>query len=218
MKILLLEDNERLSKLIVESLEEKNYKVDWFDNGKKAMQSIYDGYDCFILDINVPGIDGLTLLNEIKSMDETTPCIIISANVDLETIKEAYCKGCSEYLKKPFYIYELETKVEKLCRHNVCSVALKENYCYDIEKEKLYNNNEEIKLSKKEILLLNLFVKNLEHIITFEQIEQYVWEGDLTSMDNIRALIKRVRKKLPHDTIISQGGMGYKFETKSKEL
>lgn len=217
MKILLLEDNVRLSNLIVESLEEKNYKVDWFDNGKKAMQSIYDGYDCFILDINVPGIDGLTLLNEIKRMDETTPCIIISANVDLETIKEAYCKGCSEYLKKPFYIYELETKVEKLCRHNVCSVQLKENYCYDIEKEKLYSNKEEIKLSKKEILLLNLFVKNLEHIITFEQIEQYVWEGDLTSMDNIRALVKRVRKKLPHDTIISQGGMGYKFETKCKE-
>lgn len=217
MKILLLEDNARLSNLIVESLEEKNYKVDWFDNGKKAMQSIYDGYDCFILDINVPGIDGLTLLNEIKRMDETTPCIIISANVDLETIKEAYCKGCSEYLKKPFYIYELETKVEKLCRHNVCSVQLKENYCYDIEKEKLYKDKVEIKLSKKEILLLNLFVKNLEHIITFEQIEQYVWEGDLTSMDNIRALVKRVRKKLPHDTIISQGGMGYKFATKCKE-
>lgn len=212
MKILLLEDNERLSNLIVDSLQEKNYKVDWFSNGKEALSSIYDGYDCFILDINVPGIDGLTLLNEIKSMNETIPCIIISANVDLETIKEAYCKGCSEYLKKPFYIYELETKVEKLCRHNVHLLKLKDNYSYDVDKERLFDGCEEIKLSKKEILLLNLFAKNLEHIITFEQIEQYVWEGDLTSMDNIRALVKRVRKKLPKDTILSQGGMGYKFE------
>lgn len=212
MKILLLEDNQRLSALIVESLKEKNYKVDWYENGKVALQRIYDGYDCFILDINVPGVDGLTLLNEIKSMDECTPCIIISANVDLETIKDAYHKGCSEYLKKPFYIYELETKVEMLCRKNHEALLLKEEYQYDIEKERLFSKNIEIKLSKKEILLLNLFAKNLDHIITFEQIEQYVWEGDLTTMDNIRALIKRLRKKLPKDTIVSQGGMGYKFD------
>jgi DNA-binding response OmpR family regulator len=210
MKILLLEDNKRLSSLIIEALEEKNYKVDWFDDGKKALESIYNGYDCFIFDINVPGIDGLTLLKELRVMDSKTPAIVISANVELETIKEAYIKGCDEYLKKPFYIYELELKLDKLCKKDNDSLKLPNNYLYDIEKEKLFDeNSEEIKLAKKEILLFNLFSKNLEKIITFEQIEQYVWAGDLTTNENIRALIKRLRKKLPDDTIVSQGGMGY---------
>jgi DNA-binding response OmpR family regulator len=210
MKILLLEDNQRLSALIIEALEEKNYKVDWFKDGKKALEAIYNGYDCFVLDINVPGIDGLSLLKEVRIMDTKTPAIIISANVELETIKDAYIKGCDEYLKKPFYIYELELKLSKLCKKNEEGLKLPNNYIYDINKEKLFDEKkEEIKLAKKEILLFNLFTKNLEKIITFEQIEQYVWAGDLTTNENIRALIKRLRRKLPDDTIVSQGGMGY---------
>lgn len=210
MKILLLEDNKRLSNLIIEALEEKNYKVDWFEDGKIALESIYNGYDCFILDINVPGLDGLTLLKELRDMNKTTPAIIISANVELETIKDAYIKGCDEYIKKPFYIYELELKLDKLCKRKDESLKLPNNFIYDIEKEKLFDEkNEEVKLAKKEILLFNLFAKNLEKVISFEQIEQYVWEGDLTTNENIRALVKRLRKKLPIDTIISQGGMGY---------
>ena len=90
MKILLLEDNKRLSNLIIEALEEKGYKVDWFEDGKVALESIYNGYDCFILDINVPGMDGLSLLKELRVMDDKTPAIIISVNVELETIKDAY--------------------------------------------------------------------------------------------------------------------------------
>ena len=210
MKILLLEDNKRLSNLIIEALEEKNYKVDWFEDGKIALESIYNGYDCFILDINVPGLDGLTLLKELRDMNKTTPAIIISANVELETIKDAYIKGCDEYIKKPFYIYELELKLDKLCKRKDESLKLPNDFIYDIEKEKLFDEkNEEVKLAKKEILLFNLFAKNLEKVISFEQIEQYVWEGDLTTNENIRALVKRLRKKLPIDTIISQGGMGY---------
>ena len=212
MKILLLEDNKRLSSLIIDALEAKNYHIDWFENGKEALEAIYNGYDCFILDINVPGIDGLTLLKEIRVMDDKTPSIIISANVELETIKDAYVRGCDEYLKKPFYIYELELKLEKLCNYTKKELVLKENLIYDIEKELLLDiKKNEIKLAKKEILLFNLFAKNLNKVISFEQIEQYVWEGDLTTNENIRALIKRLRKKLPKDTIVSQGGIGYKL-------
>ncbi|WP_419771248.1 MAG: response regulator transcription factor [Candidatus Marinarcus sp.] len=212
MKILLLEDNKRLSNLIVDALEEKHYQVDLFDNGKVALEAIYNGYDCFVLDINVPGMDGLSLLKEIKIMDETTPSIIISANVDLDTIKEAYHEGCNEYLKKPFYIYELETKLDKLCLKTNETICLPKQYKYDIKKEILECPKcEEIKLSKKEIRLMNLFVKSSGKIVTFESIEQYVWEGNLTTNENIRALIKRLRKKLAEDTIVSQGGLGYKM-------
>ncbi len=58
---------------------------------------------------------------------------------------------------------------------------------------------------------MTLFVKNLDKVVTFDHIEQYVWQGDLTTNENIRALVKRLRKKLPKNTIVSQGGMGYKL-------
>ncbi|WP_375724742.1 response regulator transcription factor [Arcobacter sp. KX21116] len=213
MKILLLEDNKRLSKLIIEALWEKNYKIDWFEDGIHALNAVHDGYDCFILDINVPGIDGLSLLKEIRVMDKKTPAIIISANVELETIKDAYTNGCDEYIKKPFYIYELELKLNKFCKKEKEIINLLENYTYNTSSELLYDENkQEIKLAKKEILLLNLFIKNCEKIVTFEHIEQYVWEGDLTTNESIRTLVKRLRKKLPKDTITSQIGIGYKLQ------
>ena len=155
MKILVLEDNERLANLIVEALEQKKYHVVLFRDGKKALEAIDDGFDCFILDINVPGLDGISLLKEIRSMDTTTPAIIISANIELETIQDAYHKGCDEYLKKPFYMYELELKIEKLCKPKVVILKLAQGYSYDMEHEILLDaNQEEIKLAKKEILLL----------------------------------------------------------------
>jgi DNA-binding response OmpR family regulator len=215
MKVLVLEDNKRLSNVIVEALEQKGYHVDLYCDGKKALVDIDNGYDCFVLDINVPGIDGLTLLKEIRSMNEKTPAIIISANVELETIQDAYTKGCDEYLKKPFYMYELEMKLDKLCKIPDDTINLLENFTYDVLKEILYDAQKaEVKLAKKEILVLNLFTKNIDKVVSFEQIEQYVWEGYLTTNENIRALIKRLRKKLPHDTIVSQGGIGYKFNIK----
>lgn len=212
MKILVLEDNERLANLVVEALEQKKYHVVLFRDGKKALEAIDDGFDCFILDINVPGLDGISLLKEIRSMDTATPAIIISANIELETIQDAYHKGCDEYLKKPFYMYELELKIEKLCKPKVVILKLAQGYSYDMEHEILLDaNQEEIKLAKKEILLLNLFAKNLGKTITFERIEQYVWEGELTTTENIRALVKRLRKKLPEETIENQGGIGYRL-------
>ena len=212
MKILLLEDNERLANLIVEALEQKKYHVSLFDDGKKALSSIDNGYDCFVLDINVPGLDGISLLKEIRSMDASTPAIIISANIELDTIQDAYHKGCDEYMKKPFYMYELEMNIEKLCKPKVVVLKLANGYTYNMENETLFDGNlEEVKLAKKEILLLNLFAKNLGKNITFERIEQYVWEGELTTTENIRALIKRLRKKLPEETIENQGGIGYRL-------
>ncbi len=217
MKILVLEDNKRLSNVIVDALEQKNYHVTLFDDGKKALEAIDDGYDCFVLDINVPNYDGLSLLKEIRSMDDETPAIIISANVDLETIQEAYVKGCDEYLKKPFYMYELETKLDRLCKSKEEEIVFLDDFAYNIMQEKLYDKQKnEVKLAKKEILLLNLFSKNIDKIVSFEQIELYVWEGDLTTNENIRALIKRIRKKLPNDSIVSQGGMGYKLKISPK--
>ena len=81
MKILLLEDNNRLNNSIVKRLKLKGYKVDSFTDGNQALHCAFDGYDCFILDINVPSIDGVTILKEIRENDKNIPILIISSNI-----------------------------------------------------------------------------------------------------------------------------------------
>jgi DNA-binding response OmpR family regulator len=102
MKILLLEDNVSLAEIIKEVFEEKGFTLDWFVDGQEALYSIVDGYDCFILDIHVPRLNGVALLKEIRDRDSKTPAIIISSDIELETIQKAYASGCNDFLKNHF--------------------------------------------------------------------------------------------------------------------
>ncbi|MFA9372527.1 MAG: response regulator transcription factor [Poseidonibacter sp.] len=209
MKILVLEDNERLLNLMKNSLEKENYKVDTFTNGEDALESLENGYSCFILDINVPNIDGLSLLELLRLNHKETPAIIISSNHDLEFIQKAYELSCDDYIKKPFFILELIEKVKKLCLIQKKYLKFDENYKYDFKNHILYKDQKEIELTKKEILFLELFSKNLHHIATYDKIMEYVWEGEESNLTNIRAMIKRLRKKIPSESIVSIKGLGY---------
>lgn len=212
MKILVLEDNESLQELIKEELEEKGYLVTCFSDGMEALSHCLDGFDCFILDINVPNIDGLTLLKEIKQRDKTTPAIIISANFELENVKKAYSNGCNDFLRKPFYMYELETKIKQFC-HIEEVKKLANNFTYNIKSETLFDVlNKSIKLTKKERLFLALLIKNENKITSLENIEDYVWEGELTTSTSLRSMVKRFRTKFPEGMIISHH-FGYEIKT-----
>lgn len=209
MKILILEDNERLLNVMKMALEKESYKVDTFIDGDEALNALDNGYNCFILDINVPNIDGISLLELLRINHKKTPVIIISSNHDFEKVQKSYDLGCDDYVKKPFYILELVQKVKKLCVVEKRILKFDEVYEYDFINHILYENKKEIELTKKEILFLELFSKNLHHVATYEEIEEYVWEGDDTNLTNIRAMIKRLRKKIPSDSIVITKGMGY---------
>jgi len=211
MKILLLEDNERLNNSIVKRLELKGYKIDAFTDGNDALDKIYNGYDCFILDINVPSIDGISILKEIRETYSTIPILIISSSIDLDTIKNAYGFGCSDYLKKPFYIDELEVKIEMLCQLNSDIIKLSDRFTYDIKKRELFQNSLLVKLTKKETLLLDQFIKNKNKTLSYNSILNYVWEGDVATTDSLRTLVMRLRKKIPKESLETIVDFGYKF-------
>lgn len=216
MKILLLEDNQSLNEIITEMLESKHYEVDSFVDGDEVMSALTNSYDCFILDINVPNVDGLTLLKEIRDYyDEKIPVIIISSNIELDTVKTAYSKGCNDFLKKPFYIYELETKIDMLCKQKQY-YYFDDFIKFDTENYILFDkNNEEIKLTHKEKLLMVLLLKKPEELTSLNSIEQYVWEGEFATMMSIRSLVKRIRAKLPQNTIETKS-YGYTIHVKDK--
>ena len=213
MKILLLEDNERLNNSIVKRLELKGYKVDAFTDGNDALNCIYDGYDCFLLDINVPSIDGISILKEIRETYKSIPILIISSNINLDTIKNAYGYGCNDYLKKPFYIDELEVKIEILCQLDTEIISLSEGFTYDIKKRELFNETQ-VKLTKKESLLLHQLITHKNKILSYDNIINYVWEGDVATTDSIRTLIMRLRKKIPKESLETIVDFGYKFHVK----
>jgi len=215
MKILLLEDNNRLNNSIVKRLKLKGYKVDSFTDGNQALHCAFDGYDCFILDINVPSIDGVTILKEIRENDKNIPILIISSNIDLETIKSAYESGCNDYLKKPFFIDELEVKIEKLCQLDNAIIYIDENFTYHMQKRELYNG-ELVKLTKKESLLLHQLITHKNKVLSYDHILNYVWEGDIATTDSIRTLVMRLRKKIPSNSLETIVDFGYKFNINEK--
>ena len=210
MKILLLEDNERLNNSIVKRLELKGYKIDSFTDGHEALNNVFDGYDCFILDINVPSIDGINILKEIREGDKNIPILIISSSIDLDTIKNAYGYGCNDYLKKPFFIDELEVKIEKLCQLDSETIELNDGFTYNIEKRELYKK-ELVKLTKKETLLLHQLITHKNKVLSYDHILNYVWEGDIATTDSIRTLVMRLRKKIPQNSLETIVDFGYKF-------
>jgi len=217
MKILLLEDDATLSRVIKKGLEKENYSVDCFFDGELVLNAISNGYSCFILDINTPSLDGISVLKNIRDyLGASIPVIIISSNHELEKIKASYEKGCNDYIKKPFFIYELVQKVKHLCQIEFNFIEFNDSCKYNFMEHTLYVNNEKIILARKEILFLELFISNLNRIVTYAEIESYVWEGEDSNIDNIRALIKRIRKKLPNESIQIVTGYGYTLNKECK--
>ena len=212
MKILLLEDNKKLNDTISKRLKIKDYNLLSFTDGAEAFEAVSDGFSCFILDINVPNIDGIKILKKIREYYPTLPVIIISASVELDVIKQAYDLGCNDFLKKPFFIDELEIKIGNLCNIQNDKIYFGENSYFDFKSSILNMDDKETRLTKKEKLLINLFLTKKNQVISYEAIENYVWEGNFASLESIRSLIRRVRKVIDKEYIQTVVDTGYIFK------
>jgi len=212
MKILLLEDNERLNKTISLKLKLNGYEVHSFVDGKEAFDNISEGYSCFVLDINVPKVNGIKILQEIRRFYEDVPVIIISATTELEYIKKSYSFGCNDYIKKPFFVDELEIKIDRLCNVHKKIVKLHKDVSFDFRQSTLLVDGKEKKLTLKENLLLNLLWKHKNDLVGYETIEYHVWEGEPVSIEAIRMLVARLKKNLEKCFIKSYSNRGYAFK------
>ncbi|QKF58441.1 response regulator transcription factor [Aliarcobacter lanthieri] len=208
MKIFLLEDDFALNESIKDMLETEDFDVDSFYDGKVALENIINGYDLFILDIFVPNLNGILLLEKIKKVNPESIVIIMSANIDISTIKDAYLKGCDDYIKKPFNIQELLFKLTKFKKDSDI-FKFDEDIIFDKKFKKLLCKNKEIKLTKNEKNFLLLLINNCGKTVDYSLIENFVYDGECTSLDAIRSLIKRLRKKLPKELIFNNTDEGY---------
>ena len=198
MNILLLEDDTALNRAIKKVLElDNNNRVESFLDGQAVLDALHHPYDLYVMDVNVPNINGLDLLRVIHDKNNLAKVIIISSNADLNTLQEAYALGCVDYIKKPFHLDELRIKIDKLKiprKHLSSRIKLKDN---------------DDALTKKERDLLNLLLENQDTVVTYELIEEHVYQDKTMSMDGLRALVKRLRSKLADDIIKNVLDEGY---------
>lgn len=216
MKILLLEDELMLQEAIEEYLIDIGYIVEVSMDGLEAYNKIViNSYDLLILDINTPVLNGLKLLEKLQDEKIFIPTIFISAITEIEQISKAYELGCYDYLKKPFHLKELTLHIDRLLKiakiTSKSMVKMSKMYTYDLEKGRLFFDNEEQILTPKQAQIIHLFASNMNRIIDFDMLRHYVWKDDFVDNATIRAEVHRVKKILKENIVQSIKGIGYKI-------
>ena len=205
-------------------MRKSNYSQDMFlkfsSSITKKSYSHLTNFNLYIIDINIPNINGLEIVKYIRQKDTLTPIIIITASIELENFKTAYQNGCDDYIKKPFYLEELEIRINKLLskKLNDCSIIkISDNITYNTEYEELVVNKEIKRLRKKEKRLLCLFLQNINKTVSNEVIENYVWENGIKEFHPVRQLVNDLKKHFDNGEkfIFSERGVGYRFEIKN---
>ena len=208
MKLMLVEDEYLLNKTIRTYLISRGLEVDGFLDGLEAIEAVGAGYDLFIVDIDIPQVNGIAVLEHIRTLYPKVPVIMISATINMEMVTKAYTKGCNDYLKKPFDIKELELKIRAFTRSADTKIVLGEESVYEKEAQQLTYKGEKITLTPQENIILQLLLDNRGHVVHHEQIEVAIW-----GIDNVkpplRQLVNRLRKKIPEDIIQNRIGEGY---------
>ncbi|TCC90463.1 response regulator transcription factor [Pedobacter frigiditerrae] len=221
-KLLLIEDEPFLAKVIEDSLTQKGYNVRYAADGKKGYSLFLNNrFDLLILDVMLPFTDGFTLAKQIRKNDEYTPILFLTAKAETKDLIEGYKSGGNDYLKKPFSLEELFLRVDELLKRNQreSPINLSEitigKYNFSYHKQELSINDEIIKLSNREAGLLLLLYKN-KNVLTDRKTALITLWGD-DSFFNTRTMdvfITRLRKHLKKDDkveILNARGMGYKL-------
>ena len=216
MKILLLEDDTLLNSAITKFLILKGHKVESFKDGETAKFSIEETlYDLLILDINVPKINGLALLESVQLQKIQIPTIFISAIIDIDEISRAFELGCYDYLKKPFHLKELELRIDKLLHSSYLPknhLRLSANYSLDLENQTLLFHGETQILSERHLKILTLLAQNKNRVVDYGLFQTYAWDDMGVEVPTIRAEINRLKKILKEDIICNIRNLGYKLK------
>jgi DNA-binding response OmpR family regulator len=220
-KILLLEDDANLNDTVTEFLEEEGYEVVSVYDGHEAQEKLYESkYDLLLLDINVPGIDGLKLLKESREEGIVAPAIFITSMDSVDDLERGFKSGCDDYIRKPFVLKELKIRVETLLKRSFFHEAkelieINENIFYDSKNAELIVDGETVSLGNKESRLLKLFIKKEGEVLAHERIYEHLWDYDEEPSDTaLRTYIKNLRKIIGKERIVSIKKQGYKFTAK----
>ncbi len=222
MRILLVEDEVRLSQALVEIFQKNRYGIDAVYTGPEGLQYAQSGiYDVVILDIMLPGMDGISILRALREEKNQVPVLMLSAKDEVQDRVKGLDFGADDYMTKPFSTDELLARVRALSRRKtdvkediitIGDLTLNKNNC---ELQKV--GGEAIKLSLKEFQIIDLLFENPHQIIKKERIIEKIWGGDSDAeYNNVEVYISFIRKKIEQLKVKTQirtaRGIGYSLE------
>ena len=218
MKILVVEDERDLNRIITKHLKKNNYSVDSCFDGQEALDFIsYSEYDLIITDIMMPNVDGYEFIDKLRANKNNTPVIMLTAKDTLEDKIVGLDSGADDYIVKPFEFDELLARIRVLMRRNyglATNIIQIEEVTLDLAKKQVTKSGEIIDLTGKEYEVLEYLMKNKGSILSRDQILNHVWDYEYVGASNIvDVIIKNIRKKLDRgegNTIIyTKRGLGY---------
>ena len=223
MKILIIEDEQELAQDMVKYLTREQYLCECVSEFQAAMEKVYGyDYDCILLDLMLPGGDGLTILEELKRLNKQDGVIIISAKNALDDKVKGLKLGADDYLAKPFHQAELAARVESLIRRKQFdsnNQIVQNELSIDLHGKTLTVNGSSVNLTKKEFNLLLFFIGNKNRVLSKGALAEHL-SGDFADMFDshyfVYAHVKNLKRKLKEkgygDYIKTIYGTGYKWE------
>ena len=212
-----MEDDAVLSDILLDYLRE-SWSVEYAFSAKEVYEHLETKkFDLFIFDINVSGQNGLELLEELRSFSDNTPTIFITAYKDTEYLKKAFELGAHDYIRKPFELEELNSRILNTKRiFNIeieGSVELSEGISFFSEDKEVLKDGIKIALSAKDTLLLSYFLANKGRLISSDELTQNIWDFDAIPSDaTLRSHIRTIREIIGKEKISTIRGEGYKYE------
>ena len=221
MHILIVEDERTLCETIVRSLRRLAYSVDFCYDGNEALNLLaVEKYDLVLLDLNLPGADGMTVLRQLRQTDKDTRVLILSARSEVSDKVAGLDAGASDYLSKPFHLEELEARIRSLTLRKFTQndvVLSCGDLSFDTKSRTASVRGQELTLTRKEIGILEYLLLHQGRPVSQEELIEHVWDNSVDSFSNsirvhISALRKKLRTALGYDPIRNRIGEGYVME------
>ena len=225
MRLLIVEDEKELCDTVAASLYRAGYEVDTCYDGEEALDYILtEEYDLIVLDLNLPGMDGMDLLRELRQKNEETKVLILSARSQIADKVEGLDAGANDYMEKPFHLQELEARIRSLTRRSfvqkdVCLICGAVRF--DTRKRQASAKGEPVTLTRKENGILEYLLLNQGRPVSQEELMEHVWDASVDSFSGaIRVHMSSLRKKLKavlgYDPIVNKIGEGYRIVEESE--
>ena len=216
MRILLAEDDASQAESIKTWLEMDGYNIDWVERGDHAILAIEQHqYDCVLLDRGLPKATGDEILKTLRTQQQQTPVIFITARDSIHDRVEGLDLGANDYLVKPFSLEDLSARVRSQLRQHQATAGQDLRYAnlvLDPQAKTLTQDGQTVNLTAKEFQILHKLMQKPEHVITREQLEEslYAW-GDEIESNAIEVFIYQLRKKIGSQYIKIIRGLGYRM-------
>ena len=218
MHLLVIEDERVLCETIVRSLRRLAYSVDHCYDGDKALELLgTERYDLVLLDLNLPGKDGMTVLRTFRQRDRKTPVLILSARSEVKDKVEGLDAGANDYLSKPFHLADLAARIRSLTLRQFTQQDVLLTFkalSFDTRSRTATVNGQTLALTRKETGILEYLMVHQGRPVSQEELMEHVWDNSVDSFSNsirvhISALRKKLRAALGYDPIRNRIGEGY---------